>query len=110
VNPVPADMNPYRITRGLRTMYDPAFAMPYFHPTDNTLSPDSDAAYMARKQRALRSITTAIQVPNGGAAYNVVQVLPPIPRLPMCPNYVYAGESDRLIGSNRYDTDSIPIQ
>jgi hypothetical protein len=105
VNTITPDLNPYQITRGQRMMYDPILAMPYYHPTDNTLSPDS--AVKTRKQRALRFIATTITVPNVTTPYHIVQVLPAIPRLPVCPDYTYAGDSESLIGSNPLDTDNI---
>jgi hypothetical protein len=106
VNAITPDLNPFKITRGLRLMYDPAFAMPYYHPTDVALSPDTFAAMKTRKLRALRSITTNVAVPNG-TGYRIVQVLPAIPRLPVCSDYTYAGDSEQLIGSDPLDTDNI---
>jgi hypothetical protein len=104
VNPITTSLSPFQITNGMRMMYDPALAMPYYHPTDNGLSPDSAAK--TRRLRALRFIATTVNVPNG-TAYHLVQVLPPIPRLPVCPDYTYAGDSEQLIGSDKLDTDNI---
>ena len=77
------------ITRGLRYIYDPAFAMPYQHPTDVALTTNATSA--TRQSRALRSKYTppTLWWPNG-----IYQILPPTPRQPVCPSLLYFGDSD----------------
>jgi hypothetical protein len=77
------------ITRGLRYVYDPAFAMPYQHPTDVALT--SNATSATRQSRALRLKYTSPTAwwPNG-----IYQILPPTPRQPVCPSLLYFGDSD----------------
>ncbi|HZO87941.1 MAG TPA: hypothetical protein VFB38_06335 [Chthonomonadaceae bacterium] len=105
------------ITRGLRFEYDPALAMPYQHPTDASflsgdLSGDSlNAAYTTsdylrdptylRSLRALRVKVWPAQLNNNGQIIlnEVRQVLPPVPRLPVCPGLLYFGDSERNIGT-----------
>jgi hypothetical protein len=103
---LPPAASDFPTTNGLRTLYDPTFAMPYRDPTDVALGGTDVATALLRKQRALRSIITPIG-PAGSPTYTIVQVLPPLPRLPVCPNYVYAGETSSLIGSDNTDTDNI---
>ena len=79
-----------KITRGLRYLYDPAFAMPYQHASDVNLTTSPTAAAM-RQNRALRYKYTPITNwwPNG-----IYQILPPTPRQPVCPGLLYFGDSD----------------
>ncbi len=78
------------ITRGLRYLYDPAFAMPYQHATDVNLTTAPTAASL-RLSRALRYKYTPVTNwwPNG-----IYQILPPTPRQPVCPTLLYFGDSD----------------
>ena len=88
------------ITRGLRFIYDPALAMPYFDPTNTQLSDPAAGGsnIQTRKQYALRYIDR--QVSNGATnLYRIRQVLPAMPRLPVCPGILYTGESERLLGT-----------
>jgi hypothetical protein len=80
------------ITRGMRFLYDPSLAMPYYNPRDFGLS--GDANRTLRQTRALRAKVVQI---NGQP---VRQVLPPIPRLPVCPELLYMGDSDRRLGTD----------
>jgi hypothetical protein len=77
------------ITRGLRFLYDPAFAMPYQHASDVNLT--AGASTVTRQNRALRSKFTQATAwwPNG-----IMQILPPTPRQPVCPSLLYFGDSD----------------
>ncbi len=81
--------NTENITRGLRYQYDPAFAMPYQHPSDKGLTLGATTA--TRYNRALRSKFTPVTAwwPAG-----IHQILPPMPRLPVCPGLLYFGDSD----------------
>lgn len=83
---------PAGITRGLRYLYDPSLAMPYFNSRDAGLL--GDGSRTARQTRALRAKIVQI---NGAP---VRQILPPIPRLPVCPDLVYMGDSDRRLGTD----------
>lgn len=77
------------ITRGLRYIYDPAFAMPYQHASDVNLT--TGATSQTRNARALRSKFTA---PTNWWPNGIYQILPPMPRQPVCPNLLYFGDSD----------------
>jgi hypothetical protein len=86
------------ITRGIRYLYDPAFAMPYNTPTSVTLRT------MGRGQRAQAALRAVVRPQivspfNGNIVIQrqVRQVLPPAPRLPVCPGFVYFGEPERRI-------------
>ena len=96
-NPVNGD---YPIARGLRYVYDPMLAMPYLNPTDAGLMDINGANSTLRSRRALRAVVQPAVVNNGLEILpSVRQVLPPIPRLPVCPGRLYFGDSDRVIGS-----------
>lgn len=88
------------ITRGLRFVYDPALSMPYLHPTGVDLDTGGTPT---RLTRALRRKVWAAQLnPNDNTTQimpSVMQVLPPTPRLPVCPGLLYFGDSDRKIGT-----------
>lgn len=87
--------NDFEYTHGLRFVYDPALAMPYQHPTDPGLSGDVNAV---RPQRALRFIDRPAIVINGTQVLpEIRQMLPSLPRLPVCPGLLYFGDSDRPI-------------
>ena len=92
----PFESNPgggqFPITRGLRFTYDPALAMPYHLPTDANLRGDNNNS---RITRALRYIDRGTNVTNGP---RIIQILPPIPRLPVCPGLLYFGDADRRVG------------
>ena len=70
-----------RITRGIRYLYDPALITPYqgYNP----------AAIAFRRDDAYFDSTTNGILPGHG---DVGRVLPPLPRLPVCPGFVYYGE------------------
>ncbi|HZP80479.1 MAG TPA: hypothetical protein VFB21_02460, partial [Chthonomonadaceae bacterium] len=87
------------IARGLRFIYDPALAMPYLNPADATLDGESGAAQALRQQRALRFHTWQLKNLNGEVLSTVRQILPPMPRLPVCPGLLYFGDPDRRIGT-----------
>ncbi len=90
----------YPIARGLRYVYDPVLAMPYLNPSDAGLMDINGANTLYRSRRALRSVVQPAVMSNGVEILpSVRQVLPPIPRLPVCPGRLYFGESDRVIGS-----------
>lgn len=91
--------NDVKITRGLRMVYDPTLAMPFSRPTDKTLSPDSSVN--TRKQRALRFRDIVV----GTGTFR--QLLPAMPRLPVCPDLLYAGNPDTPIGDDTNDTDAL---
>ncbi len=86
------------IARGIRFLYDPALALPYLSPT--SLDLDSHAT---RLNRALRAIQRdAVPSPLDASVTllpAIRQVLPPVPKLPVCPGLLYFGEADRPIGS-----------
>lgn len=112
--PITANGADIETSSGLRFVYDPALAMPYVNPTDTKLfswdagtQSETAAAITLRKQRALRYKVTYITVPGSGGKYTIVQILPGIPNLPVCPNTVYSGNSDRLLGSGLGDTDKL---
>lgn len=90
------------ITNGLRLEYAPILAMPYYHPTDLNLANSA----LLRRERALRANIIQTKGANG-TPYTFVQTLPPIPDLPVCPNYLYAGENSTRIGSDPTDTDNL---
>lgn len=87
------------VTRGLRYLYDPALAMPYTTPRAANLAGDTPGLREERQRRALRAKTvrvgTTLQNPNGGTP--VRQILPPTPRLPVCPDLLFMGDSDRRL-------------
>lgn len=90
------------ITNGLRYEYAPILAMPYYRATDLTLANSA----LLRRQRALR--VNIIQTTGAdGTSYTFVQTLPPIPDLPVCPNYLYAGENSARIGVDPTDSDNL---
>ncbi len=93
------------ITNGLRYEYNPILAMPYLNPTDMTLIGNQNLS----QQRAIRANFYSISVPSATGStpytYRIEQILPALPDLPVCPNYLYAGKSSDLIGSLPGDTD-----
>lgn len=70
-----------RITRGIRYLYDPALITPYqsYNPAAVAFRRD-DAYYDSATNGILPGHT------------DVGRTLPPIPRLPVCPGFVYYGE------------------
>lgn len=86
------------VARGLRYQYDPALAYPYLNPTTEDLNTRAN-----RLQRAMRSNSYAPVVsPTDGTTVilpALKQVLPPVPRLPLCPGMLYFGETEARIGS-----------
>ena len=70
-----------RITRGIRYLYDPALITPY-----QTYNP---AAAAFRRDDAYFDATTNNILPGHS---DVGRTLPPLPRLPCCPGFVYYGE------------------
>ena len=102
------------ITNGFRMEYNPAFAMPYYNPTNVVLIPSHDPSgaldsALLRKQDALRRNVIQVYDPSNPTIvlYTIVQTLPPIPDMPVCPNFLYAGDSAAGIGSQPTDTDNI---
>jgi hypothetical protein len=67
-----------RITRGIRFLYDPVLNAPYqgYDPAG----------------RAFRTDDAYYNQANPTGTKDVGRVLPPVPRLPVCPGYVYYGE------------------
>jgi hypothetical protein len=89
-----------QITRGLRFLYDPALALPYYRPT--LLAPylNNDSTDK-RAGRALRYRVRPAVVQNGLTILpEIRQTLPPTPRLPVCPGLLYFGDSDHPIGND----------
>ena len=83
------------ITHGLRYIYDPALAMPYLRP--NSMNTYASAA--TRSASALRYIRRPnITDVNGNVVLpGVIQTMPAMPRLPVCPGLLYYGTSDQPI-------------
>lgn len=79
------------ITRGLRFTYDPALALPYYQPTRADIV---NSAPALRQQRALRYRRYAASA----TLPEIRQILPPAPRLPVCPDLLYFGDADRPLG------------
>jgi hypothetical protein len=80
------------ITRGLRFVYDPALALPYFAPTRSDMVGSTP---QLREQRALRY---RIHRATTSRPRDIVHILPPTPRLPVCPDLLFFGEADRPLG------------
>ena len=78
------------IVRGLEFKYDPTFPLPYDAAYKTDLLGFTNAATQARQMRAVRTK----YVPAAGSAPAVVQTLPSIPRLPVCPGMLYFGPPD----------------
>jgi hypothetical protein len=89
------------ITHGLRFVYDPALAMPYYRPTSiNTYTAtDPITGDPLRSQLALRFIKRPdiLDAGNNIIFKGVIQTLPATPRLPVCPGLLYFGVSDRPV-------------
>lgn len=88
------------VARGLRYLYDPILAMPYTTPRAVALVGDARAVREQRQIRALRAKTVRVGItdplnPNSGTP--VRQILPPTPRLPVCPDLLFMGDSDRRL-------------
>jgi len=67
------------ITRGLRIIYDPALAIPYSNYT--------------RAGGVFQRFAGWAHVARGSFRQdNYGRTLPPLPRLPVCPGFVYFGE------------------
>ena len=105
---VPAQYKDFEITRGLRFVYDPAFAMPYGGtvqngnilggPRDPNLMGISTLVQQYRQAHALRFIDRPpVIINNTTVLPEIRQVLPPLPRLPVCPGLLYYGDSERPI-------------
>jgi hypothetical protein len=94
---------PGGITRGLRFLYDPALCLPYQNPTDLTLNGDGTPQDTLRQQRALRAHVWPKQMsPQNNSVQllpEIRQILPPMPKLPVCPGLLYFGDSERRIGT-----------
>lgn len=94
-------MNDYRtpkeiadgITRGLRFVYDPALCLPYQHASDYLLS-DLGGAGNAEKTREYRAVRFKTILPTTPASQQIIQILPSIPNLPVCPGLLYYGPAD----------------
>ncbi len=76
-----------RITRGLRFMYDPFLHAPY--PGYNPNGPKAVLKPAAGGGNWVGVVGGVTRQDNYGRA------LPPIPRLPVCPGYVFFGEANR---------------
>jgi len=86
------------VARGLRYLYDPALAYPYLNPTTEDLDNRNN-----RLVRAMRSNKYAPVISPIDGTTTILpafkQVLPPVPRLPLCPGLLYFGENEARIGS-----------
>lgn len=84
------------IGRGLRFLYDPAFAMPYRDPTRRALY---TGASDTRRKEALRYVVRQVKDPNDPTKIlgTFRQTLPPIPRLPVCKGLLYFGDGESAI-------------
>ena len=83
------------ISPGLRYVYDPSLSMPYLRPT----SINTYASVAVRNASALRFIArpAIVDAANNVVLPGVIQTLPSMPRLPVCPGLLYYGTSDRPI-------------
>jgi len=70
-----------QITRGIRFIYDPALAAPYAG-----YNPDSGTPYVSPNNTWLHTDAGSFRQDDYG------RILPPIPRLPVCPGFVFYGE------------------
>jgi hypothetical protein len=83
------------IARGLRFVYDPALGYPYMNPAQMDLD-----TRQTRFNRALRYIQRPAVIRDGNTVLpEMRQILPPMPKLPVCPGLLYFGSADRQIGS-----------
>ena len=81
------------ITRGIRYMYDPALGMPYEHATaKDLLSDNTDHATRALRVREIAAVTNS---DNNVVVPKIRQILPPLPRLPVCPGLLYFGDKQQ---------------
>ena len=81
------------IARGMRYLYDPTFAFPYHNSVSNVIKSSRDRAIYS-----LRFIERIGGPPSRKITYR--QLLPPVPKLPVCPGLLYFGEPERRINQS----------
>ena len=81
------------IARGMRYLYDPTFAFPYYNSVSQIITSSRD-----RAKNSLRYIERIVETPSKKITYR--QLLPPVPKLPVCPGLLYFGEPERRINQS----------
>lgn len=78
------------IVRGLEFQYDPVLPLPYNHASGTDLMGTQNANIQTRQYRSVRSK----YFPAAGQINQTFQILPSVPRLPVCPGLLYFGPPD----------------